>query len=78
MNNSKLTRWELINSASNAQDYVKQLRGVLCSIADSMDTKDDEESWQISALITLAHLASEELEPAVNASVKEPEANHAA
>ncbi|QWA12774.1 hypothetical protein GTU79_08810 [Sodalis ligni] len=77
MNNSKVTRWELINIASNAQAYAKQLHGIICLMMDSRE-QDDQETWQIAALTTLSHLVCKELEPAVNASVKEPEADHVA
>ncbi|WP_455811852.1 hypothetical protein [Pseudomonas graminis] len=74
----KLTRLELIDAATNSQVYIKQLRGIISLLDDKYSLNDSEDAWQVGAMLTLAHLASEELEAAVWAESKEPEVNHVA
>lgn len=73
-----LTRMELIEAATNSQCYIKQLRGLICLLGDKVNHEDNEDAWQIGALLTLAHLASEELETAIWSGAQEPEVNHVA
>lgn len=73
-----LTRMELIEAATNSQCYIKQLKGLICLLDDKVSHEDNEDAWQIGALLTLAHLASQELEAAVWAETKEPGVNHVA
>ncbi|TBL54239.1 hypothetical protein EYZ00_08580 [Hafnia paralvei] len=70
-----MTRLELIDAAFDAQMYIKQLRGVICAISERVGKNDNEKSWEIDALLTLACLAYNQLEPAVHASGKELEGN---
>lgn len=72
-----LTRMELIDAASNAQSYIKQLRGILSLLDDKVNQNDTEDAWQMASLLTLVHLACQALEPAVCAQVAELEATHA-
>ncbi len=63
---------DLIDAAVNAQIYLKQLKSVISLLDECAGQSDAELSWQAGALLTLAHLACEELEPAVNAQVVKP------
>jgi len=73
-----LTRMELIDAAASSQCYIKQLRGLIGLLDDKYSNRDSEDAWQIGALLTLAHLASQELETAVWSGAQEPGANHVA
>ncbi|WP_114192491.1 hypothetical protein [Edaphovirga cremea] len=75
---NNLTRLELIDAANNSQFYIKQLRGVICALSDNNNQKDNEESWQIAAILTLACLAYKELEPAAQSTINEPGVEHVA
>ncbi|TLU68308.1 hypothetical protein FFB58_10485 [Enterobacter sp. MF024] len=69
----EMTRVDLINAGCSAICYVKQVKGVLTSLMDIQEAmKDDEESWRLDALLTLAHMAQMELEKIVNSTGKEP------
>lgn len=68
-----MTRSDLIDAGTNAICYVKQVKGVLTSLMDIQESrKDDEESWRLDALLTLAHMAQMELEKILHASGREP------
>lgn len=75
---NNLTRLDLIEAAFNAKNYLSQVRGVLDSMLDVVQKEDSEENWRYCALLTLVCLACDELNPAVNARVKEPEVHHVA
>lgn len=73
-----LTRMELIDAATNSQCYIKQLRGIINLLDDKYSERDSEDAWQMGALLTLAHLASQELETAIWSGAQEPEVKHVA
>lgn len=73
-----LTRLELIDAATNSQVYIKQLRGIVSLMDDKYSLNDSEDAWQVGAMLTLAHLASEELETAIWSGAQEPEVKHVA
>ncbi|ARF48186.1 hypothetical protein [Pantoea stewartii] len=69
---NNLTRFELIDKSCQASTYLNQARGVLCSMLDA-ENSDSETSWRYGALLTLICAACDEIEPAMNSTVKEPE-----
>lgn len=75
---NNLTRMELIDAATNSQAYIKQLRGIISLLDDKYSLNDSEDAWQMGAMLTLAHLACQELEAAVWAESKEPGGKHVA